>query len=710
MFPLIRQSDTVRRRSLLAISLTVSSWTVSSWTVGAVAISSLTTSPGAIAGDGPDNGLRISSPPAIVSVVTAGEQSREQGEAQNQIATAENSVGDGAGEISLVSDGWNARAAIDPSLPLVDPIEPKTSYTIAPDQPKAVKLTPRSTLKFVVPETRYAQPIASDSPSSEQSQSQKKSEPAAKATPSVSLHALYGPGEPMEPVLELLPAIDSDVQAMPVSNPEENEPKISVNESKAEEPSIEPSEEPIGGSVADSSVADSSLESPDEPIESMDVAVEDERDRSVSDIDRQRIKVRDLILDVDDLSDPPSLSKVTKANPVSSPVSSPNADRQTVGDVSVGDVSVGDVSVGEVGTESTENRSADRIGPNGDLIFALGMSQSKIAVTPTATRLRVPIERTLNYYWSRPENSRERTHWGMFHAMMVYDKDTQIIDGKRRYNAVAWMAGNNPCRNDLLFEEDKQGINVKSGIGLQGHQAQMLAVFGLIDVPAAYPLYVNRKKFTVEDVIKREMDACKSGNELSFTLIGLAHYIDSDSRWVASDGQDWDFEKLIKEELAQPIVGAACGGTHRLMGFAHALRRRRAEGKPMTGQWLRAETYINDFITYTWQLQNRDGSMSTAWFEGAEDNGKIDRKIQTTGHMVEFLLTTVSDDQLQSPQMIRAVNFLTTTLYEERGHEWSIGPKGHALRALAMYYQRVFGRQDPWRPLSVARTGSTHSR
>ncbi len=53
---------------------------------------------------------------------------------------------------------------------------------------------------------------------------------------------------------------------------------------------------------------------------------------------------------------------------------------------------------------------------------------------------------------------------------------------------------------------------VKEGIGLQGHQAQMLAVFGLVDVPPNYPIYVSKEKYTVKDVIQREMKACKRGS------------------------------------------------------------------------------------------------------------------------------------------------------------------------------------------------------
>ncbi len=339
----------------------------------------------------------------------------------------------------------------------------------------------------------------------------------------------------------------------------------------------------------------------------------------------------------------------------------------------------------------------DRINAAGELLLASGPTAANLPVLPQTAQLKPTVEAVLRYYWERPEDAAERTHWGMMHSIMVWDKDTQIIHRRQRYNAVAWMAGNNPCRNQLLFAQDQQGINVRTGVGLQGHQAQLLAIFGLIDVPLDYPVYAGRQKYSVADILEREKLACQSGNELTFTLIALAHYADSDSSWVAADGQDWDMQRLLKEEMSQPIVGSACGGTHRLMGFAHALRRRRAEDKPVVQQWDRADRYVKEFVNYTWTLQNRDGSMSTAWFERPEDNGNMDRKIQTTGHMLEFLLSTVPDSELQTPKMVRTVGYLANTLHAERGHQWQIGPKGHALRALAMYHQRVFGETSPWR-------------
>jgi hypothetical protein len=331
-----------------------------------------------------------------------------------------------------------------------------------------------------------------------------------------------------------------------------------------------------------------------------------------------------------------------------------------------------------------------------------GYPRTPIRMTNTVYRMQSSIRRCLRYYYGRPEIANERSNWGMLHAIMVYGIDTKVMVGNRSYSAVAWIAGNNACRGQKLLMAQNRTISARSGVGLQGHQAQMLAVFSLCDVPADYPLYAGDQKYSLNDIIDSEMLACKSGEELTFTLIGLSHYLDTNLVWRNAQGETWDFERLIREELAQQIVGAACGGTHRLMGFAHAMRKRRAEGRPMTGQWKRAEMFTQDFVDYAYRLQNRDGSMSTDWFEGREDNGNLDRKIQTTGHIVEWLLTVTPDSQLQNPRLVSAIRFLLTSMYNERDNEWKIGPKGHALRSLAMYYERVYQSGPAWQSNAVA--------
>ena len=346
-----------------------------------------------------------------------------------------------------------------------------------------------------------------------------------------------------------------------------------------------------------------------------------------------------------------------------------------------------------------EAESSDRGASNSDVQALPGAAlvPEQIAITPQVEAMKPSIASVLRYHYARPENMARRSPWGTFHLMLPFGTDAQVLSGNRRYNTVSWLCGNFPCHGQRLMTTTRSGrIFARQGVGLQGHQGQFLAMLAQVNVGTEQALKVGRQEFTVEDLIRAEMADCREGNELTFALIGLSHYIPTDTYWTASDGKQWNFDTLIKNELAQPIVGAACGGTHRLMSFSYALRQRKLEGLPIEGQWQRAETFIGDFVDYAWTLQNPDGSFSTDWFEGRADNRDIDRKIQTSGHILEWLIFTTDKSQLQDERFVRGINFLTNAFSRYRSRDWKPGPKGHVLRALSLYYRRVYGDDRPW--------------
>lgn len=125
------------------------------------------------------------------------------------------------------------------------------------------------------------------------------------------------------------------------------------------------------------------------------------------------------------------------------------------------------------------------------------------------------------------------------------------------------------------------------------------------------------------------------------------------------------------------------------MGLSFAVKQRVLQGQPIQGQYVRAVKFINDYIDYTWRLQNPDGSFSTNWYEGRGNEPKAERKVQTSGHMLEWLMFTVSDSELRSPRVQKAVDFLLDHIYEKRDTKWPIGPRGHATRAIALYAARM---------------------
>ena len=326
-------------------------------------------------------------------------------------------------------------------------------------------------------------------------------------------------------------------------------------------------------------------------------------------------------------------------------------------------------------------------------------------LSPEFKRLRTDLRRCLDHYYAQRFDVATFTPWDIMHMLIAFGVDTKVRASGRDVNAIGWLCWNLPCRGQRLLRVVDGKVYGTVGYGVEGHQGQFLAMLAQSRVPKTFELRVAGRKFTVEDLVQSEMRTCQSGKELTFKLIGLAHYLPSDAKWKSQNGESWSIPKLIREEMKQPISGAACGGTHRMMGFAYAVYKRRRRGEPITGEWKRAETYVKDYHKYMFTLQNPNGSFSTNWFEGRGDSGDIDRYLQTTGHMLEFLVFSLPEDQLDDPRVVRSVRFLVDLMWKHRDRGWHVGARGHALHALELYHQRFFKAEPGYRtrPQRVAR-------
>jgi hypothetical protein len=75
----------------------------------------------------------------------------------------------------------------------------------------------------------------------------------------------------------------------------------------------------------------------------------------------------------------------------------------------------------------------------------------------------------------------------------------------------------------------------------------------------------------------------------------------------------------------------------------------------------------------------------------ADREDDVDRKVQTTGHILEWLVGSLEQDQLYQSRVVSAVEFLSAALLREPSREWKLGPLGHALHALTIYQERAWG-------------------
>jgi hypothetical protein len=311
--------------------------------------------------------------------------------------------------------------------------------------------------------------------------------------------------------------------------------------------------------------------------------------------------------------------------------------------------------------------------------------------SPEMIRLRNKIRSCLSYYYQRPTSVTERSPWGIMHSLISFGVDTELLAGGQRVNAIGWLCYNRPCKGMTLLTVRNDQLATRSGPGYQGHEGQLLSMLALSRVKMTYPIRVEGHDFTVADLVKYEQRTCRPKSELTFQLIGLAHYLNSDATWENDRGEEWSIPRMIREELAMPVVGAACGGTHRLIGLSTAVKTREKRGEPLDGEWLRAHKFVTAYQKYAFKLQNADGSFSTSWLERRDASGDMERRLQTTGHILEWLVFSLPEKDLTDPRLVKSVNYLATLLFNNRSEAWEIGPRGHALRALVLYNERVFG-------------------
>ncbi len=315
----------------------------------------------------------------------------------------------------------------------------------------------------------------------------------------------------------------------------------------------------------------------------------------------------------------------------------------------------------------------------------------EILLTAREREIQRRINRCLSYYLTHPESVIRRGPWALMHAILPFGVETEVTAGNKTVNAIGWMCYNGVCAKQRIFQPTRRGFRTNIGPGVQGHEGQFLAILAQSKVRADYPIRVGKRNYTINDLVKYEMATCREKSELTFKLIGLSHYLDHRVRWRDNRGRTWSLEKMVAEELAQPINGAACGGSHRLMGLSYAVIKHQQAGLPIDGSWQRADRYLNDYVNYAMSLQNPDGSFSTEWFESRGHSRDVKRQVQTTGHILEWLIYTLPDEHLRSPRIQLSVEFLLETVGNNPEADWPIGPRGHALRALALYSQRILG-------------------
>jgi hypothetical protein len=288
--------------------------------------------------------------------------------------------------------------------------------------------------------------------------------------------------------------------------------------------------------------------------------------------------------------------------------------------------------------------------------------------------------------------------WTVFHGILGLGPDTATLldpETGRRVNALEHIRRGGEVRG-LQFLPTPHGLDVRTGpqfVG-QGHQDQFVAEMAQWGLPPDTPFRVGGRDYTFEDFVRHTLMRARvtAGQELSWALVVIAQYRGTDAGWTNAAGEALCFDDLVRYELGQPMEGAACGGTHRLFGLTWAYHLHLRGGGAREGVWKDVADRLGQCRQAARRYQNRDGSFSTRYLAGPGDARDVQLRINTTGHVLEWLALALPDDELRAGWVQDAAGALALLILDSQGAAVEGGALYHAAHGLHLYRARAFGR------------------
>lgn len=329
--------------------------------------------------------------------------------------------------------------------------------------------------------------------------------------------------------------------------------------------------------------------------------------------------------------------------------------------------------------------------------------KAKRELTPAQAALRDLVRETVAGHRKQAYNMRDNLATEIMGYSLGFGCDTEVSlggAGGQRINGITCLCWNYPCGGYEMMGLSQDRVAPRIGYGCQERPGEFLAMLALSRVQPDYPVRVGETKRTVADAVEAEKRSCRSGSDMSLKLIGLSYYVD-EPEWKNDLGETWSIERIVREEVARPVIGAPDGGLNRLMGLSYAVARRAKQGQPIDGHFERAQKYTTDFQQYALQAQNADGSWGPSFLATRGQCPDVASQLRSTGRILEWLAMSLPQEKLEDAQMAKAVECTARALGSQRYH-WNtyalptqeIVSVGHALHGLNVYDERVFEPAD----------------
>jgi hypothetical protein len=333
------------------------------------------------------------------------------------------------------------------------------------------------------------------------------------------------------------------------------------------------------------------------------------------------------------------------------------------------------------------------------------------AVTPVAASSKPPavddellrqIDDALKFTHARRLDTSVNAAWQIIHGCIPFRQDFLIRHEGRDVRAIDFLFGGGMVEGwefepgIVLDESGRRGLRAIPRPGSnrgQGHEDQWLGYLSGCAMPLETPITVDGVTYSLADYLAQiEHDIPRNMlQEYSWTLMALATYRDHDHTWVASDGKEWNIDRLVEVELEQDLTSSPCGGSHRMVGLTMALNKRKAQGAPIEGVWKRLDDRVAELVARAREYQNADGALSSNYFARPGKSVDLADAMGSAGHVLEFLTVALDDEALREPWVTRAVQAQCKMFRQTKKVDVECGALYHSASALRIYRERIYG-------------------
>lgn len=282
--------------------------------------------------------------------------------------------------------------------------------------------------------------------------------------------------------------------------------------------------------------------------------------------------------------------------------------------------------------------------------------------------------------------------WQIMHGLLALRREFQLKKGDEVISGLDWVSSGPSYEGEAWFERTPHGGRAhpySRPWAFEGHANQFLAILSMSALPVDHQFQTPTGPITIADMVEHAQKVVSTKDEPTWTLWALSRYLPSDAAWTNVQGEPWSIERLMAIQTAKPLKGTACGGTHGLFAIAHARNVYLRSGHPLRGVWLDAEYKIRRHINIARVQQNSNGMLSSNFFRGRDYKQDFNKRMASAGHILEFLMIALPQDELKEPWVRRAIKATSEDLLRNRKAFVKCSPLYHAVNGLNIYLDRV---------------------